>query len=34
MVRLPHTFKREALTVSMLYKAVSLGTWDIEALEK
>ncbi|MGN8191352.1 DUF1493 family protein [Burkholderia sp. 22088] len=30
----PHTFKREALTVGMLYKAVSLGKWDAEALKK
>jgi len=29
----PHTFRRHALTVGMLNKAISLGTWDCEAIE-
>jgi hypothetical protein len=29
----PHTFRRHALTVGMLNKAISLGTWDSEAIE-
>ncbi|WP_353255038.1 DUF1493 family protein, partial [Burkholderia anthina] len=30
----PHTFKRHALTVGMLHRAILLGTWDTAAIEK
>ncbi|MGU3781827.1 DUF1493 family protein [Burkholderia metallica] len=33
LLRKPHTFQRQALTVSMLHKAISLGTWDSKAIE-
>ncbi|WP_174970851.1 hypothetical protein [Burkholderia contaminans] len=34
LLRKPHTFKREALTVNMLCKAVTLGRWDSEAIKE
>ncbi|VWB78790.1 DUF1493 family protein [Burkholderia lata] len=34
LFRKPHTFEREALTVSMLCKAVSLGKWDAKAIKE
>ncbi|MET3824307.1 hypothetical protein ABID76_007033 [Burkholderia ambifaria] len=33
ILRKPHTFKRDALTVGMLCKAVSLGVWDSAAIK-
>jgi len=33
ILRKPHTFKRDALTVRMLCKAVSLGVWDSAAIK-
>ncbi|MGS0895362.1 DUF1493 family protein [Burkholderia stagnalis] len=32
LLRKPHTFKRDPLTVGMLYRAVSLGKWHADAL--
>lgn len=33
LLRKPHPFQRQALTVGMLHKAISLGTWDSKAIE-
>ncbi|TGN94067.1 MULTISPECIES: DUF1493 family protein [unclassified Burkholderia] len=32
ILRKPHTFDRDALTVGMLGKAIALGAWDADAI--
>ncbi|KVC99453.1 hypothetical protein WI77_00325 [Burkholderia ubonensis] len=34
LLRKPHTFKRETLTVGMLHRALANGKWDTKALSE